>query len=362
MSDDSYAAIEPRLSFVVAARNDDYGGGLLQRVQTFVNALSAQVERHRLPSELVLVDWNSETPMTDVITWPQPTGWLDGRVIVVPPEVHGTMPFADELTFREMPAKNVGIRRARAPFVLATNVDDIFSDRLFRGLTRPLHPGRFYRTDRHDTLAAADPSKPLDDLLASCREAVVLRHDLLGETSANGSPRDGGRPLLARAPLRRPVSRLARATRAAPATIARHARNPRRLVRVARERWVRELGLHTDASGDFTLLAKRDWERMDGYPELPGHHVHVDGIFLYECHNAGLQQVFLPGPLYHLEHGRSRPPTDDRQGDRRGLAPWISTRELYELTLAAARTSGRVLPHRDDWGLAMHDLDERRVM
>ena len=48
----------PYLSVVAAARNDDHGGNLLRRLQIFVNALVGQANRHRLPIELVLVEWN----------------------------------------------------------------------------------------------------------------------------------------------------------------------------------------------------------------------------------------------------------------------------------------------------------------
>ena len=40
---------EPYLSIVATTRNDDHGGSLLRRTQTFVNALVAQCNRHELP-------------------------------------------------------------------------------------------------------------------------------------------------------------------------------------------------------------------------------------------------------------------------------------------------------------------------
>ena len=43
-------------SFVAASRNDDHGGDLLRRTQSFINLLALQAERHRLRAELVLVD------------------------------------------------------------------------------------------------------------------------------------------------------------------------------------------------------------------------------------------------------------------------------------------------------------------
>ena len=48
----------PYLSVVAAARNDDHGGNMLRRLQTFVNGLTGQTKRHSVPIELVLVEWN----------------------------------------------------------------------------------------------------------------------------------------------------------------------------------------------------------------------------------------------------------------------------------------------------------------
>jgi hypothetical protein len=50
--------MKPYLSFVIAARNDDYGGNFLHRMQVFVNVLFWLWERHNLDAELVVVEWN----------------------------------------------------------------------------------------------------------------------------------------------------------------------------------------------------------------------------------------------------------------------------------------------------------------
>jgi hypothetical protein len=53
-----------------------------------------------------------------------------------------------------MIGKNVGIRRARGQFVLATNVDILFSDELAEYLaSRRLERGRMYRSDRYDAMS-----------------------------------------------------------------------------------------------------------------------------------------------------------------------------------------------------------------
>ena len=121
------------MSVVATARNDDHGGNPLYRMQLFVNGLIAQCDRHRLPAELVLVEWNppADRPrLAEVLEWPESEGWCDVRIVEVPHELHMRLEHADRLPLFQMIGKNVGIRRARGRFVLATNIDILFSDDL----------------------------------------------------------------------------------------------------------------------------------------------------------------------------------------------------------------------------------------
>ena len=66
--------------------------------------------------------------------WPRDLGPCQVRFIEVPPEVHRRFAHAEALPLYQMIAKNVGIRRARGQFVLATNIDILFSNELARFL------------------------------------------------------------------------------------------------------------------------------------------------------------------------------------------------------------------------------------
>jgi hypothetical protein len=73
-----------------------------------------------------------------------------------------------------MIAKNVGIRRARGEYVLATNIDIIFSDGFFRFLkSDQLKPGRMYRTDRWDVDSDVPPDASIDEQLAYCQTHLL---------------------------------------------------------------------------------------------------------------------------------------------------------------------------------------------
>jgi len=167
----------PYLSVVAAARNDDHGGNLLTRMQAFAHAWIALARRHDLDSELILVEWNppeDRARLIEAMRWPADTGPCRVRIIDVPPEVHARYRHAAELPLYQMIAKNVGIRRARGEFILAANIDIVFSDELVRFLaSRSLEPGRMYRIDRHDVMSDVPVSAPLDEQLAYCRTHII---------------------------------------------------------------------------------------------------------------------------------------------------------------------------------------------
>ena len=75
-------------------------------------------------------------PLAEVIRWNHQNPWVDCRVITVPYERHVFIRFSCVLPLFQMIAKNVGIRRARGKFILATNIDILFSDELMALLRR----------------------------------------------------------------------------------------------------------------------------------------------------------------------------------------------------------------------------------
>ena len=190
------AAGDPYISLVVTARNDDHGGNLLDRMQAFVGGWIAQARRHNIPSELILVEWNplpDRPPLADALRWPCDFGPCTVRFIEVPNELHRRYAHADALPLYQMIAKNVGIRRARGRFVLATNIDILFSTEFARYLAEQrLVPGRMYRIDRHDVMSQVPVEAPIEDQLAWCRTHLIRVNTREG--TFNVSPE--GRPVL----------------------------------------------------------------------------------------------------------------------------------------------------------------------
>src|ERR1035437_5979878 len=200
----SVAPEVPYLSVVVTARNDDHGGNLLGRMQLFVDAWINQAKRHNLSSELIVVEWNppaGRDRLAQALRWPGDTGPCEVRIIEVPPEVHGRYRHAEALPLYQMIAKNVGIRRARGEFILATNIDILFSDELVRFLaSRRLEKGRMYRTDRYDVASDIPVDGTLDEQLAYCRSHAIRIfaregiYPLTGEGFRRNAEQDIARP------------------------------------------------------------------------------------------------------------------------------------------------------------------------
>jgi len=167
----------PYLSVVATARNDDHGGNLLRRMQAFVNGVLIQCERHRVPAELVLVEWNpppDRPGLAEALDWSARGSFCEVRIVPVPAGIHRRLRHSNVLPLYQMIAKNVGIRRARGGFILATNIDILFSDELFRLIAeRRLRPDRMYRVDRWDAMSEVPLEKPIEEQIAWCNSHLV---------------------------------------------------------------------------------------------------------------------------------------------------------------------------------------------
>lgn len=168
---------EPYLSLVVAARNDDHGGNMLGRMQGMLDSWIGQAERYGLQSEIVVVEWNppADRPrLKDSLRWPSQPQYCQVRLVEVPPDVHARFRNAAAIPLHQMIAKNTGIRRARGEFVLATNIDIIFSAELMESLAeRRLEAGAMYRIDRHDVANTVPANASLSELLTFCNSHML---------------------------------------------------------------------------------------------------------------------------------------------------------------------------------------------
>lgn len=114
-----------KLSVVMATRNDDRIGSFERSIESFKKLEDA---------ELIVVEWKPPLDRPRLRCY-------NTRIITVPGEGR----------FEEYKAKNVGIRRAKGDFILATNPDIVLSLAMIRWLNeRPLRADCIYRANRYD--------------------------------------------------------------------------------------------------------------------------------------------------------------------------------------------------------------------
>jgi hypothetical protein len=286
---------KPYISFVAVARNDNYGGDFLGRINTFVRNLVGLCDLYKLDSELVIVEWNppsDRAPLIEAIYWPRPVRYCDVRIVQVPSEMHRRLPNSDKMPVFEYIGKNVGVRRARGEYVLVTNPDLLFSRGLIERLAKMnLKAGRYYRTARYDVKSPVPMELSLDEQLQYCR------HNIIKRCSYWYSPQWTFRARF----------------------------NPYRLARalagyVKWQIWNRSLvNPYSNAAGDFFLMHASHWKDLRGYPELATHSF-IDSYLAYMAHSSGQKLRIIRGRdvfLYHQDHSRkehaSRPLTDLEQ-------------------------------------------------
>jgi hypothetical protein len=337
----------PRLTIVAASRNDDHGGSLLRRMGLFVRGLIEQCRRFGLPAELLMVEWNppADAPrLHEVLPRPAAGDPLTLRVVTVPPAIHARYPLSPVIPLHQMIAKNVGIRRARAPWVLCTNVDLLFSDRLMERLaSEPLDPRAYYRANRCDVPADVDPEWRLDRQLAWCEQHVIRR---LGVVDGLHYTQPGPARLT-------PWRRRARVALHHARALAR-GRQPEEVRRFA--------ALDAWACGDFTLMHRDAWEDIEGYLEAGLYALHVDSLALAVAAALGYRQVTFPPEAcaYHVEH-------DDGWAAMKPLEalaftarrPCLDHWTVREACLELFRRPRQLGLNAPTWGHADEDFEER---
>ncbi len=329
---------EPYLSIVVTARNDNHGGDLLHRVRLFLQNLDLQSTIYKLPLELIIVEWNppaGKERLREVLPQLPVNVFLNIRYIEVPNNLHLKYQYAEILPLFQMLAKNVGVRRASAPFILCTNIDILFSNSLMEYLAqKKLVPKKLYRANRHDIqIKNIDEVTDTAEILHQAAEITIRKnfkshsYDNINQTSLN-------RIYL-----------------------------PESLLTSDRS-FDKHLGMvYTNASGDFQLLDRDSWFMLRGYAEFETYSMHIDSMFEYKVKLAGIEEITLPDHMitFHIEHGSGFTPESSKDGsfqkkyNKSGMQEMENMRQLaWQMHYA-----GEITHFNDqDWGLASKILPE----
>jgi hypothetical protein len=126
--------------------------------------------------------------------------------------------------------------------------------------------------------------------------------------------------------------------------------------------------LHTNACGDFTLMAREHWFELRGYPEFDMFSFNIDSLLCYAAHHAGAREEVLPEPMriYHIEHGLGSGWTPEGQAklfDRlraKGIE-WVEHEDIMAWGAQMRRLNSPFIFNRENWGLADVELEETSV-
>jgi hypothetical protein len=369
----------PYLSVVVAARNDTHGGNFLRRFQVFIRGLLEQANRYKLALELIIVEWNpppDRPRLSKALTWPKVPRTVSVRIITVPTEIHKRFRYSDKLPMYEMIAKNVGIRRARGFFILATNGDLLFSNELIEFLaSRRLMSQFIYRIDRDDVRGNVPVRATVDAQIEYCKRHVTYVYARYGTFVVKNG--------LDSKALRRSDSKSRFCVPIPPRLyFALHHQRQRFRERTINDgdgkswnaRCAKELKkhfrrpfplLHPGAPGDFTLLGKQQWFALRGYPELEVHSYHLDSIFCHIAHHAGIGEFVLQDPMriYHQEHPPGHISDWQRKKNNDALGIPMMMGDQYErLVFRLHMNQTPLILNGESWGLGNDRLPEVKIV
>lgn len=284
----------PLISFVLAGRNDNYGGDFKLRLQRCVTNLFTQLKAHQIPSEIIFVNYNPlpDNQIEHFISWPQSIDLIQIRIITVPTNLHSI--FVENYKVKnvpvlEYPAKNAGIRRANGTYILSMNPDIIIDDAFF-GTINQLKKDNYYRCNRLDFQLDDANSLPADWIPFIKKNVIKVWVKAISKEIKIGSFSKYKFYLILL------LQKL---------EIIRYS-----LLRALNFLWSTKLHpkaenkFHCNVSGDFMLMHKEHWNTLTAYKENSYLALHVDALMVVQAATLGLKEVVMKYPIYHQEHER----------------------------------------------------------
>jgi len=343
---------QPYLSIVGWARNDGYTDDYISRANAALGFLVRQLNRHRIASELIIVEWNPPTDrplMSELLTFPKGHSDVTVRFVTVDGRFHRGPRGWQASGMHGSNAANVGLRRARGKFLTSKAIDTFYSEELVRQIaTAKLDEQAVYRCDRLDVHAKEGWMEQPDELLIEeLAKNTVHRHDRIVQSNL----------------------------------------------------WkIRDL--HTNACGDFMLMSAKIWHAIRGFQKDPTVLcLDADSIALHAAAAHGAREVYWQGDrnILKILHGnthsqrtatvwkgwqtfldtyvfaKNRPelaiklriwldyPRRRVRGMEDILAPSIE-RSFVAKAVRYAQNETSLVTNSPDWGLANENLPEKIVM
>jgi hypothetical protein len=236
----------PSISIVVTARHDNYGGPYAERILKPLEFNCARLLEHNVDYELILVEWDpvpGRPLLSEIVArhFPQLANSAIRRIVVAP-EYQAALTQNPKAGYFEYIAKNVGIRRAKAPVVLVSNVDVLLGREVVQAIAGGrLAPATIHRAARVDIKLGIDQTGLTWEAL---------------EDPANHDRRPTLRP-----------------------------------------------PLFSGGAGDFLLADRETFHTLRGFNEVyRAARSGIDLNFLVKAYGAGVRIADIGGPVYHINH------------------------------------------------------------
>jgi len=336
------------LSIVATSRNDNHGGDLNKRTSAFLNSIYYQAKRTKLKVEVILVEWNppKDKPLlNEVLPQPVDNEFVSLRYIVVPKELHDEYKNSPKIPLYQMIAKNVGIKRAKGEFILCTNIDIIFSNEIFDELAKKeMKNGTFYRANRCDIPAAVLKIENEEEKLDYSKLNIIKR---IGKTQGHES--------IFLFPFFKSIIYKF--------SIISYILN-KLLLFLWKQSNKNEFPffiIDFDACGDFTLMSKQDWLKIEGYNELDMYSIHIDSMALWAASAKGLQQHIFSQEksVYHIYHEDGWESKDVLKTIRfLENKPCLDYSIVHKGGLQIVKEKSTWKINNENWGLENYNLEE----
>lgn len=323
---------KPKISLVIAARNDDYGGDFLNRISTCLKILNYQVNKNKVPAELIIIEYNppNNKQLLSEVLQINKSDFLSIRFINVPSKFHQDLAQGSKNPFFEYVAKNIGIKRANGEFILATNPDIIFSEEFIKFISNDqLEKNKFYRINRHDLPAHIFGEVSTEkEILDWCKNHVIrimTNNGILFFNTKRWLKRFLKRPTFSHL-LRLPLFNFL--------TERKIKLDPNRISGAA--------------AGDFIMAHSDAWHKVRGYDQIPFNSF-VDGYNVHMFHCYGFEQQILPYPVYHMGHKTSN--NSRKQPDFKTYLDTVSKMDETKIPYKK---------YPEDWGFP--DIDFKEIV
>lgn len=318
-------------SFIVTSRNDNHGGNMIKKNQFFIDRWLYSVKKFNLKCELIIVDWNSKTELRKVLKIPKLNNNQNIRIITVPNFIHKKFSNSKKIKLHQMIAKNVGAVRALGEYLVLSNIDIIFSEKLLAKLKERKDKKTIYRVDRYDVDINLNEMKnyKINEKTFKQKITTIFKKYYIHDVKV-GKKYYTQRTFLGMCKYFAKIIINKKFLLNIKKNINVFNRNIKYILFLLTTK-----KLHLNACGDFTMLSKYLFLKLNGYYEFEGYPLHIDSILLYKSHFNNYKIKNLKEKIYHINHSSGYTGYCDPDrfflNLRKKKIPYIDTNKLIKI-------------------------------